>query len=222
MTILVVDDEPTITETVEIKLKREGYSVFTAASAEEGLAIARKVKPDLMVLDIMLPLRSGTDLAKTIRKERNVPIIFLTAKSAESDRVEGLDIADDYMVKPFSLAELAARIKSVLRRANVNPTVDSISAGNLTIDPLTHEALLGTEPLKLSPKEFSLLYFLALHPGQVFSRVTIIDRIWGEDAYITERTVDVHVRWLREKIEPDPAHPQRIVTVRGVGYKFAQ
>lgn len=220
MKILLVDDEETILETVENKLRKEGYTVFTAGTAEEGMRLYRLIKPDILLLDIMLPQRSGVDLARAIRKDSTVPVIFLTAKAAEEDRVKGLEIADDYIVKPFSLAELAARVKSVLRRSAGDTPVEAIESGNLRIDPRTHEAWLNDSPLTLSPKEFALIYFLVRNKGQVFSREILLDRVWGQDAYVSARTVDVHVRWLRENVEAEPSNPQRIITVRGVGYKF--
>ncbi len=221
MKLLVVDDETSILETVERKLQKEGFTVFTATTAEDAMRINKQVRPDLLVLDVMLPKRSGFDLCAAIRRESNVPIIFLTARVSEQDRVAGLELgADDYIVKPFSLAELAARVKSVLRRAAPHAPLDVVELGGLRVDPRTHVAELGGAVLDLSPKEFALLYFLAKHPGQVFSRETLLDRVWGEDAYVSPRTVDVHVRWLREKIETNSSSPERLVTVRGVGYKF--
>lgn len=220
MKIIVVDDEETIVETVENKLRKEGYTVFTAGTAEEGMRLYRLIKPDLLLLDIMLPQRSGIDLARAIRKDSSVPVIFLTAKASEDDRVKGLEIADDYIVKPFSLAEVAARVKSVLRRATGDVPNEALESGTLRIDPRTHEAWISDAPITLSPKEFALLYFLVRHKGQVFSREVLLDRVWGQDAYVSARTVDVHVRWLRERVELEPSRPERILTVRGVGYKF--
>jgi DNA-binding response OmpR family regulator len=222
MKILVVDDESTILETVEHKLRKEGHTVFTAESAEEGMRVYRLVKPDLMLLDVMLPGRSGFDFAQAVRRDSQVPIIFLTARSAEKDRVEGLELGgDDYIVKPFSLAEMAARVKSVLRRSrNGESPAEVVESGDLRIDPRTHTAMLAGREVMLSPKEFALLHFLASHPGQVFSRDTLLDRVWGQDAYVSARTVDVHVRWLREHVESEPSKPVRLLTVRGVGYKF--
>ncbi len=221
MKILVVDDEPTLVETVEHKLRKEGYTVYTAGSAEEASRLFKVFKPDMLLLDVMLPQRSGFELAESLRRISNVPIIFLTARSSEDDRVQGLELGgDDYIVKPFSLVELAARIKSVFRRSTGDAPNEIIETGNLRIDPRTHEAWLNDEGLTLSPKEFALLYFITRNSGQVFSRETLLDRVWGSDAYISSRTVDVHIRWLRERIELDPARPERVVTVRGVGYKF--
>jgi DNA-binding response OmpR family regulator len=222
MKVLIVDDEPTILETVEHRLRKEGFSTFSAPSAEEGMRLFRLVKPDLILLDVMLPQRSGFDLCRAIRRDNNrTPIIFLTARSSEDDRVAGLELGgDDYIVKPFSLAELVARVRSVLRRSSGDAPQETIDTGGLKIDPRTHEAWLDSRTLTLSPKEFALLYFLARHSGQVFSRDVLLDRVWGQDAYVTSRTVDVHIRWLRERIESDPSKPTRILTVRGVGYKF--
>lgn len=222
MKILIVDDEPNILETVELRLRKDGYSTFTAASAEEGMRLFRLVRPDLVLLDVMLPKQSGYDMCRTIRRDSHVPVIFLTARGGEDDRVAGLEIGgDDYMVKPFSLSELSARVRSVLRRSGSSiRTLEIVETGNLIINPKTHEATMGSKPVALSPKEFALLYFLAQNPGQVFSRETLLDRVWGADAYVSSRTVDVHIRWLRERIEQNPAHPERIITIRGVGYKF--
>jgi DNA-binding response OmpR family regulator len=223
MKILVVDDESTILETVEHKLRKEGHTVFTAESAEEGMRVYRLVKPDLMLLDVMLPGRSGFEFAQAVRRDSQVPIIFLTARTSEKDRVEGLELGgDDYVIKPFSLAELAARVKSVLRRSRTGEApADVVESGDLRIDPRTHMTTLDGRDVTLSPKEFALLHFLASHPGQVFSRDTLLDRVWGQDAYVSVRTVDVHVRWLREHIEKLPSQPIRLLTVRGVGYKFS-
>ncbi len=221
MKILIVDDEPTILETVEHRLRKEGFSTFSAPTAEEAMRFFRLVKPDLILLDVMLPNRSGFDLCRAIRKDSRVPIIFLTARSGEEDRITGLELGgDDYIVKPFSLAELVARVKSVLRRATGDEPHEMVDTGNLKIDPRTHEVWLDEQKLELSPKEFALLYFLSGHPGQVFSREVLLDRVWGQDAFVSPRTVDVHIRWLRERIESNAAKPNRILTVRGVGYKF--
>jgi DNA-binding response OmpR family regulator len=222
MKVLVVDDEPSILETVERKLRKEGYSTFTAESAEDGLRLFKALKPDLMLVDVMLPQRSGFDLCRAVRKTSKVPVIFLTARSSEDDRVMGLEMGgDDYIVKPFSLAELAARVKSVLRRATGEVPNEVVEAADVRIDPRTHEAWVRGELVSLSPKEFALLLFLARNAGQVFSRDALLDRVWGQDSYVSPRTVDVHIRWLREHIEVEPSRPTRILTVRGVGYKFA-
>lgn len=222
MKVLVVDDEPVIRETVEMKLRRDGFTTFSADSAEDGMRLYRRVRPDLVVLDIMLPNRSGLDFCKAVRRDSTTPIIMISARSDEKDRVQGLEIgADDYVVKPFSLSELSARVKAVLRRSTGEPVRETVEMGGLRIDPRRHEATLNGKVVSLSPKEFALLYFLARHAGQVFSREVLLDRVWGRDAFVSARTVDVHVRWLRTHVEADPNNPELILTVRGVGYKFA-
>ncbi len=221
MKVLLVDDEATILETIEHKLRKEGYTVFTALSAEDGMRLFRQIKPDLMVLDVMLPNRSGFDLCKAIRKEHQTPIIFLSARTADTDKLTGLELgADDYVVKPFNLSELAARIKAVLRRATGESPQEVAESGNLRVDPRTHEVTVHGKAVAIAPKEFALLHFLVLNSGQVFSRDQLLDRVWGQDAFVNSRTVDVHMRWLREHIEEDPSKPRRLLTVRGVGYKF--
>ncbi|MFZ4508875.1 MAG: response regulator [Fimbriimonas sp.] len=221
MKLLIIDDEATIVETVEAKFRKEGFTTFTADSAEEGMRLFRRVKPDLIILDIMLPQRSGYEFCRAIRREGSTPIIFLSARADEADRVKGLELgADDYVVKPFNLAELAARVKAILRRSTGEPVKEVIERGNLRIDPRSHESWKDDVPLGLSPKEFALLYFLARNAGQVFSREALLDRVWGRDAFVSARTVDVHIRWLRTRIELDATNPLRLVTVRGVGYKF--
>lgn len=233
MKVLIVDDEPILCETVETKLRREGYTTFTAESAEDGMRLFRLVKPDLILLDVMLPNRSGYDMCRAVRKSSSVPIIFLTARASEEDRVSGLEMgADDYVVKPFSLAEVAARVKSVLRRSGNDSTLsEPFESDWLIVDPASHEAFVdkvGQDvrrapefQVSLSPKEFALLQFLSSNPGRVFTREALLDRVWGQDAYVSPRTVDVHVRWLREQIEAQPSAPKRLLTVRGLGYKFA-
>jgi phosphate regulon transcriptional regulator PhoB len=219
--ILVVDDEQPILDAVSYNLEKEGYQVITAPDADTCLDLVRQEGPDLILLDVMLPSLSGFDVCRLIRKQRDVPIIMLTARADETDRVVGLELgADDYVTKPFSMRELMARIKAILRRAAGPSTATTVTLGDLTIDLERHEARLGDRRLDLSPREFELLRFLAGHPGQAFSRQTLLDRVWGEDAYVGDRTVDVHIRWLREKIERNPSAPQRLLTVRGVGYKL--
>ncbi|MFN8219706.1 MAG: response regulator transcription factor [Fimbriimonadales bacterium] len=221
MKLLIIDDEPTLAETVDIRLRKEGYTTFVADSAEEGMRLFRRVKPDLIVLDIMLPQRSGYDFCRAVRKEHSTPIIFISARGEEGDRVKGLELgADDYLVKPFNLSELAARVRAVLRRSGAEQPTEIVERGDLRVDPVAHEVTLRGKPVALSAKEFALLYFLARHPGQVFTRDTLLDRVWGPDAFVSSRTVDVHIRWLRMHIEDTPNEPTRIVTVRGVGYKF--
>ncbi|MGQ9881074.1 MAG: response regulator [Armatimonadota bacterium] len=221
--MLVVDDEQPLLDALRYALQREGFEVITATDSEEALQVFGEQNPDLVILDVMLPTRSGFEVCQILRKRSNLPIIMLTAKGTESDRVVGLEIgADDYVTKPFSMRELMARIRSVLRRASSPsaPAGPVLKAGVLVLDVNQYEARLGDTLLNLSPKEFELLRFLMEHPGQVFSRQNLLDRVWGEDKYIEERTVDVHIHWLREKIEPDPRKPKYLLTVRGVGYKF--
>jgi phosphate regulon transcriptional regulator PhoB len=224
MKVMVVDDELSIVEAVAYNLKREGFHIITASDAEQCLELFRRESPDLILLDIMLPSASGFDLCRLLRKQSNVPIIMLTARADETDRIVGLELgADDYVVKPFNMRELMARVKSVLRRISKEETPSHIplQSGNLTIDPNRYEVRLDNRPITLSPKEFELLRFLMGHPGQVFSRQVLLDRVWGAEAYVEERTVDVHIRWLREKLEETPSSPTRLLTVRGVGYKFS-
>jgi phosphate regulon transcriptional regulator PhoB len=223
MKVLVVDDENPIVEAVAYNLRKEGFQALTASDAEQCLDIARAEKPDLIILDVMLPSASGFDVCRMLRKQNDVPIIMLTARAEETDRVVGLELgADDYITKPFSMRELMARVKTVLRRTNTGSvaTESVVRVGNLTVDPNRYEVTLGDKRIELSPKEFDLLRFMATHPGQVFSRQSLLDRVWGADAYVEDRTVDVHIRWLREKIEVNASRPERLLTVRGVGYKF--
>jgi len=223
MKVLVVDDEQPLLDALQYALQREGFEVVTATDSEDALRLFHEQNPELVVLDVMLPTRSGFEVCQILRKRSNVPIIMLTAKGAETDRVVGLEIgADDYVTKPFSMRELMARIKSVMRRTKTPASVagNVLKADELSLDVDRHEVRLGDTPLSLSPKEFDLLRFLMEHPGQVFSRQTLLDRVWGEERYIEERTVDVHIHWLREKIESDPRKPKYLLTVRGIGYKF--
>ncbi len=223
MKVLVVDDEQPLLDALQYALQREGFEVVTATDSEDALRLFHEQNPELVVLDVMLPTRSGFEVCQILRKRSNVPIIMLTAKGAETDRVVGLEIgADDYVTKPFSMRELMARIKSVMRRTKTPASAvgNVLKADELSLDVDRHEVRLGDTLLSLSPKEFDLLRFLMEHPGQVFSRQTLLDRVWGEERYIEERTVDVHIHWLREKIEPDPRKPKYLLTVRGVGYKF--
>ena len=229
--ILVVEDEPALQDTLAYNLTRQGYLVETAGDGEAALQAARRHTPDLIVLDIMLPILDGFEVCRILRQEMNSPILFLTARDEEIDRVIGLEMgADDYMTKPFSMRELLARVKAQLRRvrmmrAEASTTTETaphaiLTFSNLTINQTRREVLLDGQPLSLKPKEYELLLFLAKHRGQLLSREQIMERVWGWEFSGGSRTVDVHVRWLREKIELDPADPQRIVTVRGAGYRF--
>jgi DNA-binding response OmpR family regulator len=229
--ILVVEDDLTLLETLEYNLAGEGYEVFTAADGLTALEVAREEQPDLIVLDLMLPRLDGFEVCRILRQETSVPILMLTARTDEVDRVVGLEVgADDYLTKPFSMRELLARVKALLRRVRlireemagaqgVSGT-EQLVFGDLVIDFDRHEVVVQGESLRLKPKEFELLVFLARHAGMALSRDLLLERVWGWDYGGGSRTVDVHMRWLREKIEADPANPERIVTVRGVGYCF--
>jgi DNA-binding response OmpR family regulator len=229
--VLIVEDEPILLETLEYNLSRHGYQVCTAADGPSAVEMARQEQPDLIVLDVMLPGLDGFEVCRILRPEMSVPILMLTARDEEVDKVVGLEVgADDYMTKPFSMRELLARVKALLRRVRLDreelaaesegASPERLTFGDLTIDLPRCEVLRGGEPLHLKPKEYDLLVFLARNRGIVLSRDLILERVWGWDYGGGSRTVDVHVRWLREKIEPDPANPSRIVTVRGVGYRF--
>jgi DNA-binding response OmpR family regulator len=229
--VLVVEDEPTLVETLAYNLTRQGYEVFTATDGPGGLEMARKERPDVIVLDIMLPGLDGFEVCRILRREMSVPILMLTARTDDVDKVVGLEVgADDYLTKPFSMRELLARVKALLRRVRLireevsaemgNAEAERLEFGDLVIDLTRHEVRRKGEILRLTPKEFDLLAFLARNRRAVLSRDLILERVWGWDYVGGTRTVDVHVRWLREKIEPDPANPVRIITVRGIGYRF--
>ncbi|MBL8090185.1 MAG: response regulator transcription factor [Anaerolineales bacterium] len=229
--ILIVEDELALQETLAYNLKKEGYTVETVSNGRYALESARKLKPDLIVLDIMLPEMDGFEVARILRKEMSTAILMLTARDDEIDRVVGLEVgADDYLTKPFSMRELIARVKAQLRRTRLLREEISKSAEpvkhetltfeNLTIDLTRREVTLNDKPIQLKPKEYELLLFFAEHRRQMLSREFILERVWGWDYIGDSRTVDVHVRWLRQKIEADAAEPKRIVTVRGGGYRF--
>jgi DNA-binding response OmpR family regulator len=223
-TVLVVDDEPTITEVVARYLQRAGYRTAIAADGAQALVAASEYRPDLVVLDQMLPKLGGLEVMRRLREHDHarVPIILLTAKGEESDRITGLRLgADDYVVKPFSPAELVARIDAVLRRVDL-PTGEQppIEVGELTIDPTARRVLVGGEEAQLTGREFDLLLFFATHPGQVFSRTQLMDAVWQYSFYTDTSTVTVHIRRLRAKIEVDPAAPRHLQTVWGIGYRF--
>lgn len=228
--VLVVDDELSLREALAYNLQRQGYLVEIACDGDEALQMARQHQPDLIVLDVMLPGRDGFEVCRLLRQEMKAPIMMLTARDDEIDRVVGLEMgADDYLTKPFSMREFLARVKAQLRRVRLERETNSAPAemprerlrfGNLTIDLNRREVTLDERFLILKPKEYELLLFMARHPGQVLSRELIMERVWGWGFSGGSRTVDVHVRWLRENIEVDPANPVRIVTVRGAGYRF--
>jgi DNA-binding response OmpR family regulator len=248
-TILVVDDEPTLRDTVAYTLRKEGYRVELAGTGHEALQSARRHPVDAVVLDIMLPGMDGLQVCRTLRSESTVPILLLSAKGEEIDRVVGLEVgADDYLTKPFAMRELLARIRAMLRRVEMMtpsstqsthapvaaenlPAVGErggsdtaiegpVVLGDLVVDRARRRATLDGSELKLRPKEFDLLHYLAGHPGIVHTREHLLRRVWGYDFPVDTRTVDVHVRWLRQKIERDPSDPKRLQTVRGVGYRL--
>ena len=224
--VLVVEDEENLLEALKYNLEKEGYFVLTAIDGEKGLALARETSPDLMILDIMLPKLDGFEVCRILRRETNIPILMLTAKGEEVDRVVGLELgADDYVTKPFSMRELLARVRAMLRRSRMTSETASSSdellkAGDIEVDLASHMARLGGAPLELKPREFELLALLVANKGRAFTREQILERLWGHDYIGDTRTVDVHIRWLREKIEADPGSPKKIITIRGVGYRF--
>ena len=221
-TILVVDDEPIVREVVVRYLERDGHRTLEAGDGERARELLERELPNLVVLDVMLPGTDGLSLCRWIRERSELPVIMLTARGEEADRIVGLELgADDYVTKPFSPRELAARVRTVLRRA-APPAFgeERVSVGNLEIDAATREVRRGGQALKLTAKEFDLLWFLASHPRQVFSRSQLMDRVWGYESALDTGTVTVHVRRLREKIEEDPAQPKLLETVWGVGYRL--
>jgi DNA-binding response OmpR family regulator len=224
--ILVVEDDPNLLNALAYNLEREGYSVITAADGEQALEAARRENPGLVILDLMLPKMSGLEVCRILSHEMNVPILILTAKTEETDKIIGLELgADDYMTKPFSIRELLARVRAILRRsemAGVTPAESDLilKIDDIEIDPARHRAMRHGEPLGLTPKEFDLLAFLAKNKGFVFRREQLLEKVWGYDYAGDTRTIDVHVRWLRRKIEPDPQRPRHLITIRGIGYKL--
>ncbi len=221
--VLIVDDDQKTVELVSLYLKRDGYRVLTAYDGVEALRQAREGHADLIVLDLMLPGMDGLEVCRTLREESDVPIIMLTAKTTEQDKLTGLDLgADDYVTKPFSPKELAARVRALLRRLPGERGPSEIKNGRLSIDFEKHQAFLGSRPLNLTPTEFKLLGILAKEPGRVFSRAEIIDKALGYDFEGFDRTIDVHILNLRRKLEADQDHPRYIKTVYGVGYTFLE
>jgi DNA-binding response OmpR family regulator len=222
--ILIVEDEPSIAEVVSLYLRRAGFQVQVLSDGKAALASMERQMPDLLILDIMLPGIDGLEITRWLRDRNDVPIIMLTARRAETDRIAGLEMgADDYVVKPFSPQELVSRVRAVLRRTQSGGTTRGeapLVFGDLRVDPVTRLVHKGDREINLTAKEFDLLWLLACHPRQVFSREQLLDRVWGYSDYIDSSSVTVHVRRLREKIEYDPAHPAYLVTVWGVGYKF--
>lgn len=222
--VVVVDDDPSVQDVARAYLERDGYLVYVAGTATEGIAVAERVKPGLVVLDLMLPDRSGEDVCREIRERSDVPILMLTAKASEDERVTGLALgADDYLTKPFSPRELVARVRAILRRTNTDtPLVEVLSfdGGALRIDTVQHEVWRDGELVELTPNEYKLLQTLARYPGRVYSRFELINHVQGYDYEGYERTIDAHVKNLRKKIEPDPKHPRYVETVFGTGYRL--
>ena len=222
--VVVVDDDASVQEVTRAYLERDGYLVYVAGTAAEGLAVAERVKPGLVVLDLMLPDRSGEDVCREIRERSDVPILMLTAKASEDERVAGLALgADDYLTKPFSPRELVARVRAILRRTQIEtPLVELLSFddGALEIDTVQHEVRHEGEPVELTPNEYKLLQTLARYPGRVYSRFELINHVQGYEYEGYERTIDAHVKNLRKKIEPDPKHPRYVETVFGAGYRL--
>jgi len=224
--IVVIDDDPSVQEVTRAYLERDGYLVYLAGTASDGLALAERVKPGLIVLDLMLPDRSGEDICREIRERSDVPILMLTAKASEDERVAGLALgADDYLTKPFSPRELVARVRAILRRTQTEtPLVELISfdGGALEIDTVQHEVRRDGQAVELTPNEYKLLQTLARYPGRVYSRFELINHVQGYDYEGYERTIDAHVKNLRRKIEPDSRSPRYVETVFGVGYRLAK
>lgn len=224
--ILVVEDEATLQKSLRYNLEREGYTVLSAEDGEIGLKVARQKRPDLYILDIMLPRLDGLSLCRILRRETEAPIMMLTARVDEVDRVAGLETgADDYLTKPFGMRELVARVRALLRRADASPRrieKPVLEGQGILLDTRRRMASKGEAEIALKPREFDLLAFLMSHPGEVFSRDELMTRVWGYQYGVGSRTVDVHVRWLREKIEDEPSKPSILQTVRGAGYCFSE
>lgn len=227
ISVLIVEDEENILKSLKYNLEKNGYRVITASDGEQCIELNRELSPDIIILDIMLPKLDGLEACRIIRQESDVPIIMLTAKVEEIDRVVGLELgADDYVTKPFYMREIIARVRSLLKRnkrVQLNTyqnNLDNIRVNNLTLDLLGHSAKIGGEDLALKPREFALLSLFMKNKGQAFTREQLLQQAWGYDYLGDTRTVDVHIRWLREKIELNPSQPTRIVTVRRVGYRF--
>ena len=225
--VLVVEDEPSFVEALTIGLEREGFDVDVAVDGAEALERFDAVDPDLVLLDVMLPKVSGVDVCRQLRKRTQIPIIMVTAKSSEIDTVVGLEVgADDYVAKPYRLRELIARMRAVLRRTSNDRTSaalmtpGTVEVGEVNLDPDEHRVLVGGHELTLPLKEFELLHLLLANAGRVLPRETLIDRVWGSDYVGDTKTLDVHIKRLRSKLEDDPANPSRITTIRGLGYKY--
>jgi DNA-binding response OmpR family regulator len=225
-TILVVEDEASLASALSYNLRKAGYNVVEARDGAVALREARRARPDAIVLDIMLPQIDGLEVCRRVRAESDVPILMLTAKSEEIDKVVGLELgADDYLTKPFGMRELMARLRALLRRTGPGRQVDGgqrLAAGDIELDARGRTVTKAGQEIALKPKEFDLLHFLVKQAGQVFSREQLLEHVWGYEFFGGSRTVDVHMRWLREKLEERPAAPRHLLTVRGVGYKFVR
>lgn len=221
--VLVVEDDQSLREVLRYNLGREGYEVVMANDGAQALEVTQREKPDLILLDILLPELDGYEVCRILRRQTGIPIIMLTAKNQEMDKVMGLELgADDYITKPFSLKELLARIRAQLRRHEDKMVIYPLKIGNIEIDTARHKVNIGGRSVELSPKEFELLTFLVRNKGLVFSRNQLLEKIWGYAYEGDSRSVDVHIRWLRKKIEVNPQKPQHLITVRGFGYKFEE
>jgi DNA-binding response OmpR family regulator len=223
--LLLVEDDKTLRETLRYNLEREGHEVLTASDGVQALDLARSSVPELMILDVMLPRLDGFSVCRILRQETSLPILILTARQDEIDRIAGLELgADDYVVKPFSLGELLARVRAILRRGQrgeaTSPQRERLNGGEISVDTGSRRAWRGGDELALAAKEFDLLACLMRNRGMALSRDLLLERVWGADFPGDPRTVDVHIRWLREKVEDDPSQPQYIQTVRGIGYRF--
>ncbi|MDP9237145.1 MAG: response regulator transcription factor [Chloroflexota bacterium] len=228
-TVLVVEDEPTLSSALSYNLRKSGFEVLSAADGVSGLQEARRARPDIIVLDLMLPKMDGLEVCRRLRADSDVPILMLTARSEELDKVVGLELgADDYLTKPFGMRELMARVRALLRRSSQRTDQTAaddatvIRVGDVEFDARGRTVRRGEDEIALKPKEFDLVFFLAKNAGQVFTREQLLEKVWGYDFFGGSRTVDVHVRWLREKLEADPPRPRHLLTVRGVGYKFVR
>ena len=220
-TVLVVDDEPTLVETLRYNLEREGYKVVAAGDGDKAIHLARSERPDLIILDLMLPAVNGIEVCRVLRREMDLPILMLTARTGEVDKVVGLEMgADDYVTKPFSTRELLARVRALLRRTTQPAEEEVIISGDLRVDLKRREVTRNDKRLELKPKEMELLLYFLRNKGRAFTREQLLREVWGYDFYGDSRTVDVHVSWLRQKIEDQASKPVRILTVRGVGYRF--
>ena len=220
-TVLVVDDEPTLVATLKYNLEREGYHVVTASDGDKAITLARAERPDLMILDLMLPAVDGLEVCRILRREMSLPILMLTARAGEVDKVVGLEIgADDYVTKPFSTRELLARVRALLRRTATPLDEEVLVSGDLRVDMKRREVTRNERTVELKPKEMELLIYFMRNKGRAFTREQLLREVWGYDFFGDSRTVDVHVSWLRQKIEEQTSKPVRILTVRGVGYRF--